>query len=169
MVEPDLNNFSSGVNNFKLNGFDGEFIQSFVGKGHFEVDPFLSGRKLSHLDILHVDIQGYEIEMLEGCRNTLKERLIDYLFVSTHSQPIHDRVVAELNHSSYRVEVSSDFDNDTTSFDGFVFASSPQAKQIFANFALLGRSKIVESRPQVLLQGLLEIQKPAPIKKNGEA
>lgn len=160
LVEPDQNNFSAGVNNFKLNGFSGEFIQSFVGKGHLEIDSFLSSRRLSHLDILHVDIQGYEVEMLQGCQNTLKEHLIDYLFISTHSQMIHDYVVAELNNLNYRVEVSSDFDNDTTSFDGFVFASSPRVNQIFANFALLGRRKIVESRPQVLLQRLLEIRKP---------
>ena len=159
LVEPDQNNLAAGVKNFDRNGFNGEFIQSFVGRGRWEVDAFLQSRHLERLDILHVDIQGYEAEMLEASQRTLKAHLVDYLFISTHSQALHSHVVAQLNSHGYRVEVSSDFDNETTSFDGFVFATSPRVKRIFNNFDVPGRTRIGESRPDDLLRGLLELQK----------
>lgn len=133
-----------------------------MGRSHLEVDSFLRSRSLTHLNILHVDIQGYEVEMVEGCQNSLIQQMIDYLFISTHSQEIHKGITIKLNELGYRVEVSSDFDNDTTSFDGFVFASSPRVKELFRNFSVMGRTKIIESRPQVLLKGLLDIQRCTP-------
>jgi hypothetical protein len=41
------------------------------------------------------------------------------------------KTVSEIERVGYVLEVSSDFDNDTTSYDGFVFASSPRAKKLF--------------------------------------
>ena len=158
LVEPDVVNLSAGVTNFKTNGLTGEFIRSAVGKDHLQVDSFCSERRLERLDILHVDIQGQELEMLEGCGRTLTERRADYLFISTHSQAIHERVVAEMSNFGYRIEVSSDFDNETTSCDGLVFASSPNAAQIFDNFRPIGRTRIARSGPQDLLTVLAEIR-----------
>jgi len=158
MIEPDPNNLVTGQANFSRNGFHGEFIQAAVAKGNWELDPFLKSRSISHMNILHVDIQGYEEELLDGGRNTLKKGLVDYLFVSTHSQVLHQRVVSELARFGYRVEVSSDFDNETTSFDGFVFASSQHAKQIFRKFTYVGRTKIAASQSEYLVHALLTIR-----------
>jgi hypothetical protein len=158
LVEPDAKHLATGVNNFKQNGLTGEFIQSLVGRDHLQLDAFRASRQLGRLDILHVDIQGHEVEMLEGCRRTLAERYVDYLCISTHTQAIHGHVVGEMTKFGYRVEVSSDFDNDTTSHDGFVFASSPSVSQVFHNFHPIGRTKIAESRPQDVLKALLEIR-----------
>jgi hypothetical protein len=157
LVEPDPKNLAAGVDNFKRNGFTGEFIQSTVGRGHLQVDAFRTTRKLRHLDILHVDIQGHEVEMLEGCGSTLAERRVDYVFISTHSQQIHEHIVTEMNKLGYRIEVSSDFDNDTTSYDGLVVASNPGAAQIFKNFGPIGRAEIAQSNPQNLLKILSDI------------
>ena len=162
LVEPNGTRLAAGVRNFSKNGFVGEFIQSMVGRGYLEIDYFLRSRCLTHLDILHADIQGYECEMVEGCQNSLRQQIIDYVFISTHSQDIHKDVLAKLSELGYRVEVSSDFDNDTTAFDGFVFASSPRVKQIFREFAMMGRMKIIESRPQELIKGLSEILRCTP-------
>jgi hypothetical protein len=151
LVEPDAANLSAGVDNFRRNGFTGEFVQAAVAKGHLEIDAFRARRMLARLDILHVDIQGYELEMFEGCGRTLAEHAVDYLFVSTHSQVIHECVVSELTKVGYRVEVSSDFDNATTAYDGFVFASGPGARRLFQSFNTIGRIKIAESRPNYLL------------------
>jgi len=76
-----------------------------------------------------------------------------------HSQELHGQVIAALNHAGYRIEISSDVENDTTSCDGFVLASSPDAPRIFSNFNLVGRKKIALSRPDDLLRELLEVQK----------
>jgi hypothetical protein len=158
MVEPEPNNLAAGRANFSRNGFDGEFIQAAVAKGRWELDPFMKHRNIPHVNILHVDIQGYEAELLDGGRDTLDNGLVDYLFVSTHSQVLHQRIVSELTQFGYRIEVSSDFDNDTTSFDGFVFASSRHAKQIFSKFAYVGRTKIAASRADGLLEAILMIR-----------
>jgi hypothetical protein len=158
MVEPDLNNLMVGQANFSRNGFHGEFIQAAVAKGNWELDPFLKSRSISHVNILHVDIEGYEAELLDGGRNTLNKKLVDYLFVSTHSQVLHQQIVSELTRFGYRIEVSSDCDNETTSCDGFVFASSQHAKQIFSEFIYLGRTRIAASRSDDLVQAVLKIR-----------
>jgi len=158
LVEPDAVNLAAGASNFKTNGLTGEFIRSAVGRDHLQVDAFLGERRLDRLDILHVDIQGQELEMLEGCSRTLAERCADYLFISTHSQAIHEHVTMQMTEFGYRVEVSSDFDNDTTSYDGLVFASSPNAKQIFQNFKPIGRTRIARSGPRDLLAALSDLR-----------
>jgi hypothetical protein len=159
LIEPEQTYLAVGINNFARNGLRGEFIRSFVGKGHLQIDAFLQSRGLQRLDILHADIQGYEVEMIEGCCASLNDCLIDYLFISTHSQDIHWSIVSSLRDRMYRIEVSSDFDNDATSYDGFVFASSPRTKQVFNGLTVVGRTSIVKSRPADLLKNLLEVQR----------
>ena len=156
MVEPNPTNLAVGRANFSRNGFDGDFLQAAVAAGGWELDPFLKSRSISHLDILHVDIEGYEAQLLAGARDTLSKAMVDYLFVSTHSQLLHQRIISELVEFGYRVDVSSDFDNDTTSCDGFVFASSPQAKRIFSEFRHVGRTRIAACRPGDLVQAILK-------------
>ncbi len=133
MVEPDAANIQAGIANFKLNNYTGEFVQAFVGKGHFGVDAFMATRKIARLDVLHSDIQGFEAEMLADCSQALANKAIDYVFISTHSQLLHQQIVEGLQAHGYRVEVSSDFEHETTSFDGLVFASSPLKAPVFAN------------------------------------
>ena len=161
MVEPNPANLTVGKGNFQRNGFEGVFINALVAKAQFEVDKFFDARNLSHLDILHADIQGYEVQMLEGARATLASTKIDYLFISTHSQKLHTDVVQTLGHFGYRIEVSSDFDNDTTSFDGFVFASSPSATRIFREFIPFGRTKIAHGSVDQMVEALLAIKNAA--------
>lgn len=159
MIEPDPAGIAAGKNNFHRNGFTGEFVQAAVAKGQIEIDLFLQQRQISHVGILHVDIQGFEDEMLQGCRASLASAVIDYLFISTHSQQLHQSVRDRLTQSNYRIEVSSDFDNETTSSDGFIFSSSPNVKPVFRDFAAVGRKAIAESHPNDLLQAILNVQK----------
>lgn len=158
LVEPELQNLKVGKHNFEVNGFTGQFIQAFVGKGHFEVDQYLAEKGIQKLDILHSDIQGYELEMLEGCRSSLANQKIDYVFISTHSQQLHLEVVEQLINFNYRVEASSDFDFCTTSFDGFVLASSPSVEPVFqGEFVPMGRVDIEAAQPEELVYYLANI------------
>lgn len=154
LVEPETENVEAGRANFLRNGMNGEFIQDFVGRGHFQVDRFLRERGVDHLDVLHSDIQGYEMEMLEACTGLLKKRKIKYAFVSTHSQELHHDVMRVFRSFDYRVEVAADFDEETTSYDGFVFASSPGTEAVFDAFRPLSRTQIAESSPECLLRYL---------------
>ena len=79
---------------------------------------------------------------------------MDYVFVSTHSNELHYKILAQLALLGYRVEVSSDFDNETTSFDGFIFASSPNVKPLLPSFRPLHRSEIAHSTNNELVNYL---------------
>lgn len=158
MVEPDPGNLAAGRSNFARNNCVGEFIQAAVAKGHWQLDPFLQARGIAHVDIVHVDIQGYELEFIDGARNALGGKKIDRLFISTHSQELHRRVTGELAGLGYRIEVSSDFENETTSHDGLVFASSPQIEPTFKSLKTLGRVELARSGPSDLLETLAGVR-----------
>ena len=66
--------------------------------------------------------------MLADAREAFEQRRIDSLFLSTHSQPIHQQCTDFLNSVDYPVLVSADFDHQTTSYDGFILAVSPRLK-----------------------------------------
>jgi hypothetical protein len=154
MVEPDARALEAGRRNFALNNFSGEFIQEAVGRGYFGVDAFAIACDLGQLDILHADIQGYEVEMLAGASGLLTRHAISHLFVSTHSQELHGEVTSVLEGHGYRIEVSSDVEHETTSFDGFIYANSPNLRPLFANFHPLGRCEIAAANPTTLLASL---------------
>ena len=154
LVEPDPDNLDVGRGNFVRNGFTGVFIHQAVGKGQFGVDRFLTEQQIPRLDILHADIQGAEVEMLEETDDALREKRIDYLFVSTHSQSLHADVIAILRRHGYRIEVAADFDRESTSYDGLVFASSPRVDPVFSGFTPMGRIAITSSTPTEIIHYL---------------
>ncbi len=157
LIEPDEGNLQVGINNFRQNNYKGTFTKAFVGKDGFTVDNFLMKKKYQKIDVLHSDIQGYELEMLEGASKALDRQQIDYVFVSTHSQELHESVVEKIENFGYRVEVSSDFAFHSTSYDGLVFASNPLAHKIFKQDIFLGREELVRTKVTDVLSRLLEI------------
>ena len=158
MVESKTTNLKAGRMNFRRHGYDGTFIQAFVGKGKFEVDRFMREHDHPRLNILHSDIQGFELEMLEGAAESIGGGLIDYAFISTHSQSLHDSVVAKLTAAGMRIEVSSGFDFETTSYDGFVFASQPALTPVLPSFYPIGRRDLLLSRPAELVSYLVALR-----------
>lgn len=156
LVESDAANLAVGQSNFRVNGLQGEFIKAFVGDNQFEVDQYLRTRGMEHLDILHADIQGYECQMLRGASRTLASHGIDYVFVSTHGNDNHRQVCEAIRRSGYRIEVASDCEIETTSFDGLVFASSPKIAPLFSAFTVFGADKIRAAAPRDILDLLVE-------------
>jgi hypothetical protein len=154
MVESDETNLLAGKENFKRNGMEGEFIKDFVGDNAFSVDQFITTHPIEKLDILHSDIQGYEYEMLKGARKSLQERRIDYIFISTHSDELHSQLENEIKSLGYRLEVSLNFSRHTTSYDGFILATSPNIKPLFKEWHPWGRIQINQSTPQAILKYL---------------
>lgn len=150
LVEPEPTNLKAGQANFRNHGYEGVFIQDKVAKGAFEVDSFLQGRPFEGLTVLHSDVQGFEDQMLDGARQTLTRKAVDYVFISTHSQRLHQDVERQLRDFGYRIEVSSDFENHTTAYDGLVFASTPAVEPVLPNFMPLGRSHLGEAGPEQL-------------------
>lgn len=151
MVEPDNKNIEVGKNNFRINGYDGMFFNRFVSSNDFRIDQFVLEGDIGSIDVLHSDIQGYEFQMLQGAKGALSEKSIKYIFISTHSEDLHQSVLSYLKCYDYRIEVSSGFDHHTTSSDGFVFASSPNIEPVFREFAPMGRSDITKAAPADIL------------------
>jgi hypothetical protein len=155
LVEPEAENLAAGRANFAANGYRGTFRQEMVGKTAFGVDRFLAETGLTHIDLLHADIQGAEGEMVEDAARALAAQAIDWLFISTHNRPVHQRCETLLQAAGYRVEVSSDFVTHTTSHDGFLMAGSPKTTPLFTGLpAPLGRAELSAPEPAALLASL---------------
>jgi FkbM family methyltransferase len=162
MVEPEPQNLEVGRSNFARHGYDGTFIRAFVGRGQFEIDCWAHEHDYPQISVLHADIQGFEVEMLGGCAESLSRGLIDYVFVSTHGQDIHDVVVGRLAACGIRVEVSSGFDFDATSFDGFVFGSRHGLSPVFSGFRPIGRCDLMQCVPAQLVSYLVATSRTWP-------
>ncbi|MGI9510165.1 MAG: FkbM family methyltransferase [Geminicoccaceae bacterium] len=145
-VEPDYDNLEAGRANFALNGMSGAFIQAMVADKKFQIDAFLA-KEPRAIDILHADIQGYEIEMLIGSAKSLADRKIRRVFISTHSQELHENVIEFLKKFGYRIDISSDYAEETTSCDGLIYASLPDLPPLLAGVEIMGRTAICQARP----------------------
>jgi len=73
------------------------------------------------LNILHSDIQGFEVDMLKGAREMLSNRKVDLIFISTHSNEVHADCIELLEAQDYVILASADLDN-TFSVDGLIVA-----------------------------------------------
>jgi len=137
MIEPDAFNLGHGKRNFKLNKMKGDFNQAFVGRSSFKkesipticIDDFVIEKKISFIDILHSDIQGFEYEMLEGARRTFVENKIGYVFISTHSNEIHYKCLDFLKEQNFIIIATADLEQ-TYSEDGLIVGRSPYYKGI---------------------------------------
>ena len=85
------------------------------------VDSFCHDQDIKHLDILHADIQGFELDMLMGAKEMLSQKKIDYIFISTHSNELHEQCLEILGHNQYAILASANLD-ETYSYDGLIVA-----------------------------------------------
>lgn len=102
------------------------------------------------MDIPHSDIQGFKCQMIEGARMTLQRHAVDLVFISTHSNELHHSTILSLREFGYRIEAEADFGDQTTSFDGFIYATSPLISPTFDDFKPMSRRDIVFASPQQL-------------------
>jgi hypothetical protein len=133
LVEPEPANLAVGRRNFQLNGFSGDFTSAMVGE-HAQTNPngtnsisvasFMAEKNISRINLLHSDIQGFEMEMLRGAKPLIEARRIDYLFISTHSSPLHKECADFLSDNGYRVLASVNLE-ETYSLDGILVACQP--------------------------------------------
>jgi FkbM family methyltransferase len=146
MVEPVPHKLQIGIDNFRLNGMLGHFRNAFVGavsneNGQFAdwdgsvsrvpciaIDDFLAREGIEFLDILHADIQGAELEMLEGCKRSLAGNRIGYLFISTHAGK-HSACRDVVRRAGYQL-VAEHSIAESCSGDGLIVARSKRSPQI---------------------------------------
>jgi hypothetical protein len=138
-IEPILKNLNLGKQNCLLNNItDVDFTQGFVGKNKISLSDFILKKKIDYIDILHSDIQGYELEMLEDITELLIQNKIKYIFISTHSDDLHYKCIDLLKKSNYRIIASADFDTETFCYDGIIVACHI-TNQTFGNYKIGNR------------------------------
>lgn len=129
MIEPDPHKMNFGRLNFKLNNLKGTFDLGFISDETnskssiptYAVDYLMEKHKIKFLDILHSDIQGYELKMLHGATKALKEKKVGFIFISTHSNQLHYDCIIYLKSLGYSILCSADLD-ETYSWDGLIVA-----------------------------------------------
>lgn len=130
MVEPDRKNLHYGKVNFRLNQMQGQFLHGKIGKtvdrsaNVLTVDHICQKYQLSFVDVLHTDIQGFEVDMLAGAKNLLSYQKVGYWFVSTHSNELHYECQKVLEEHGYQIIANIDLDA-SYSWDGVLVAKLP--------------------------------------------
>lgn len=145
MIEPDPVNAAAGQANMALNGLEGNYSQGLVGNDDVTLDGWMAEKGYNWLDVLHADIQGAEDELLAGGQGALVGQKIGYFFISTHSQALHELVEGQLRSAGYRIELSADFEHETTSFDGFILALHPRLAPLYDGPTPMGREALADA------------------------
>lgn len=148
MVEPTSLGLNMGEKNFRINNMTGDFTQAYIGLHSgiapdqvrvVNIDVFINEKQIPFIDILHADIQGFEVQMLQGAANTLFAKKVGYVFLSTHSNDLHDQCVAVLENAGYNILQSINL-NASYSLDGLIVAASPNINPIL-NVQLSSKTK----------------------------
>jgi hypothetical protein len=138
-IEPELANLNLGKQNCLLNDINHvDFTQGYIGKNQINLSNFVREKNIEQIDILHSDIQGYELEMLQDITELLNQNKVKYLFISTHSDELHYNCIKLLKECNYRIIASADYETETFCFDGIIVACHI-SNQIFGNYNIGNR------------------------------
>ena len=136
MIEPS--HLDDGIKNFKINKLHGNFFKAFIadipginenGVEIISIDNFIKENNIDFVDILHSDIQGEELSMLKGAINLLSKKRVGYIFISTHSDLLHEQCMNYLENAGY-IRVSSANLQESYSWDGLLVYTNPDYKGI---------------------------------------
>jgi hypothetical protein len=116
--------------NFKMNGLSANFMEGYIGKQNdssqirvYNVDEICSIQNIEFIDVLHSDIQGFELEMLETMPEQFRQNKIGYIFISTHSNELHYQCIDFLEKLNFKIVCQADLDH-SFSEDGLIVAKS---------------------------------------------
>jgi hypothetical protein len=143
-IEPELSNLNTGKRCAALNDAKLDFTHGFIGKNQVNICNFIKEKNISNIDILHSDIQGFELEMLQDAVPLLVAKKIKYLFISTHSNSLHYACIDLLKANNYRIIASADVDNETFCYDGIIVAC--HIDNIKFGIVDLGNRKVTQLR-----------------------
>lgn len=144
LIEPQPNPMKVALKNFEINGLEADHKHAYFGNypekkkaiqirrlgelPQLTVGDFMEMKKLDRLTLLHSDIQGHEAEMLDGARDLLAQRRIDWLFISTHGSR-HGSCKQVFDDAGYRI-VAEHSVGGSASADGLLVAQNPDLPAI---------------------------------------
>lgn len=135
LVEANGMGLETGRLNFRLNNLNADFTHAYVagrpgvaveGTAITTVDEFAERKRLSRIDLLHSDIQGSELDMLDGAQGMLRGQRVGYVFISSHSNELHDKCSERLRGFGYEIVASANLD-ESYCCDGVLVARQPGA------------------------------------------
>ncbi len=147
LIELGKRQLTIGLTNFELNNFDsinyhgGFFLEksgTFNNKvADLEYDKledesdmvgpeldFLEiyeEQKLDVIDLIHMDIQGSELLLVEKLKDLLSKRKILNLVIATHSQSIHSRILEILTENGFDILINNNL--GAMGADGHIYAN----------------------------------------------
>jgi FkbM family methyltransferase len=148
IVEPIPERLAVGKRNLAANGLSATLIEAAIGNADRPADMFKNGaavafvptRSLSSIflehgigvvDILHMDVQGWERLALDGARELLEAHRIRWVFVSTHRyleegarMDLHEACLELLKSCGYSC-VAEHTPEQSFSVDGLIVAKAP--------------------------------------------
>lgn len=132
LVEPDKMNLDYGKANFSANKMVADFEWAAIGDKESiadglkttTVDTLAHEKGIERIHILHSDIQGYELAMLQGAKKSFDDGKIDFVFISTHTPELHNACRSFLLGRKFIILADVDLDN-TYSWDGVIVAVRP--------------------------------------------
>lgn len=136
IIEPLADNLEVGRTNFRLNQAAAVSTQAYIGAVSSDdaeiptvaVDDYVELHGIPHLAILHSDIQGAELKMLEGASRTIAAGKIDYIFISTHGDDaLHHPCIAFLKQRNFRILADHTM-RESYSYDGLIVAQAPHVE-----------------------------------------
>ncbi len=102
--------------------FDGgEIRKGELGPPTITVDEFSADKNIDRIDVLHSDIQGHELDMLRGAKRMLDEQRVGYIFLSSHSNELHDQCRKHLLERGFIILADANLP-ESFSFDGVLVA-----------------------------------------------
>jgi len=145
VLEPEPSHLDVGRANAWLNGLSPEFRHGFAGGSpspaerfftevsgemtlpRYSVEQLMGDCGWPKLSLLHCDIQGAELEVLESCREMFAARRVEWVFVSTHAHTIsgdpliHQRCLQLLRDCGAVIEAEHEV-HESFSGDGLIVA-----------------------------------------------
>lgn len=98
LVEPDPRNLEAGKQNFALNRKTAKFICAALGNRFstqlplcrvVTLEEICRNNGITHIDLLHADIQGAEYDMLQQSVHLFQNATVGFVFISTHTEHLH--------------------------------------------------------------------------------
>lgn len=146
LIEPVPEFLEAGQRNLGLNNLSGQFIHAAISdkstdEGEVElwpgkktvtrsatVDSIIEECGLDRVEILHSDIQGAEVRMLRGAKNALRRKQVQWVFISTHGENVHQCCIKLLRMHGYSL-IAHHTPKESFSVDGLIVASASSAER----------------------------------------
>jgi hypothetical protein len=87
------------------------------------INDFIERRTIPHVHMLHADVQGAELDLLEGAERAISAGKIGYIFISTHGTSVHNACMDFLAKKGFRI-IASHTRDESFSTDGLIAARS---------------------------------------------